>query len=364
MANPEHLRILEQGVDTWNKWRDGNQHVYPDLSRANLVGYDLVEINFSKTDLNSAQLDGANLTNTDFSDAFLSHTVFREANLNGAYMLNARMPQIHSERANYTNATLMGASLRGAKLSDVNFSGVKFWITNLAQARLENTDFTNAVMGYSFLEFLDLSTVIGLETVEFIGPLSIGIETIYLSKGKIPRNFLYNARVPEKFIDYMPSLTGKAFEYYACFISFTEVDDALAVKLRNDLMSQGIHCWRWKEDARMGHDMWASIDSAIRKYDKLIVICSEASLHSPPVLREIERALQKEDELIRQDKPSEVLFSIRVDDYIFNNWKHPRKPNVVKKNVGDFRDWQKQRKYEEVFSRLVNALNKKYDEDS
>ena len=114
----------------------------------------------------------------------------------------------------------------------------------------------------------------------------------------------------------------------------------------------------------MGHDMWASIDSAIRKYDKLIVICSEDSLHSPSVLREIERALQKEDELIREGKPSEVLFPIRVDDYIFNDWKHPRKSGVIKKNVGDFRNWQKQNEYEEVFSRLVNALSKKHDENT
>jgi hypothetical protein len=37
------------------------------------------------------------------------------------------------------------------------------------------------------------------------------------------------------------------------------------------------------------------IDTAIRHYDKLVVICSKHSLESPPVIREIERALQKED---------------------------------------------------------------------
>lgn len=36
MANPEHLEILKQGVDVWNKWREEHPEVRPDLSRATL----------------------------------------------------------------------------------------------------------------------------------------------------------------------------------------------------------------------------------------------------------------------------------------------------------------------------------------
>jgi hypothetical protein len=36
MANPEHLQILEQGVETWNAWREQNTGIRPDLSKANL----------------------------------------------------------------------------------------------------------------------------------------------------------------------------------------------------------------------------------------------------------------------------------------------------------------------------------------
>jgi hypothetical protein len=36
MANEEHLKILKQGVEAWNKWRKGNPASEPDLSEAKL----------------------------------------------------------------------------------------------------------------------------------------------------------------------------------------------------------------------------------------------------------------------------------------------------------------------------------------
>ena len=36
MANPEHLKILKQGVKVWNKWCEENPDIEPDLRRAEL----------------------------------------------------------------------------------------------------------------------------------------------------------------------------------------------------------------------------------------------------------------------------------------------------------------------------------------
>ena len=41
MANEEHLKILEQGVEVWNKWLSENPNKRPDLSGADLSGADL-----------------------------------------------------------------------------------------------------------------------------------------------------------------------------------------------------------------------------------------------------------------------------------------------------------------------------------
>ena len=83
-----------------------------------------------------------------------------------------------------------------------------------------------------------------------------------------------------------------------------------------------------------------------------MVICSEHSLQSVPVIREIERALQRED---REHK--NVLFPIRLDDYLFDKWHHPRKADVVSKVAGDFRGWDDLAAYTKAFARFLDALN-------
>ncbi len=41
MANPEHLKILKQGVEVWNKWREKEHMIQPDLERVDLRKSDL-----------------------------------------------------------------------------------------------------------------------------------------------------------------------------------------------------------------------------------------------------------------------------------------------------------------------------------
>jgi hypothetical protein len=92
------------------------------------------------------------------------------------------------------------------------------------------------------------------------------------------------------------------------------------------------------------------VDESIRLYDKLVVILSAHSLQAEPVIREIERALQKE----ARDK-KEVLFPIRVDNAVFT-WKHELQADVVRKVVGDFREWQQPCTYQASLERLIDGL--------
>ena len=69
-------------------------------------------------------------------------------------------------------------------------------------------------------------------------------------------------------------------------------------------------------------------------------------------LREIERALQREEREGRN-----ILFPVRIDDYIFEKWEHARKSDVVAKVIGDFRGWDRGAvKYRESFERLLKTL--------
>ena len=51
MANEEHLKILKQGVEVWNRWRGENPETRPDLVDADLIGTDFVGMNLRGSDL-------------------------------------------------------------------------------------------------------------------------------------------------------------------------------------------------------------------------------------------------------------------------------------------------------------------------
>jgi hypothetical protein len=77
MANPEHLAILQQGVEKWNGWREANRDVKPDreadLTEANLSFADLSGANLTAASLNpAAKLHGTNLSEADLNGANLN----------------------------------------------------------------------------------------------------------------------------------------------------------------------------------------------------------------------------------------------------------------------------------------------------
>jgi uncharacterized protein YjbI with pentapeptide repeats len=91
MANKEHLAILKQGVDQWNRWRDEKPAIRPDLRKAslkqaNLAGANLASVNLSEADLSRSNLsrailNDAKLLRTNFSEALLARTTFGTVDL-------------------------------------------------------------------------------------------------------------------------------------------------------------------------------------------------------------------------------------------------------------------------------------------
>jgi hypothetical protein len=278
-------------------------------------------------------LSGADFRNTHLVETDLFDSVLDGVDFSGAFAV-------------YVN-------LSDAKLNLTKFNRTRFEYVNLSFAELKGADFTGLTMHSTVFGDNDLSAVMGLEAVSHDGPSTIGIDTIYRSKGNIPEAFLRGAGVPQDFITYMKSLVGKAIDFYSCFISYSSKDDDFAQRLYADLQAKNVRCWKFDENAKWGEPLWGEIDTAIRYYDKLVVIYSKHSLQSPPVIREIERALQKED---REHK--NVLFPITIDDYLLDKWDHPRKADVVSKVVGDFRGWDNLASYSKAFAHFLDALNR------
>ena len=133
----------------------------------------------------------------------------------------------------------------------------------------------------------------GLETIRHSGSSTIGIDTIYKSRGKIPEVFLRGCGVPDNFIEYMHSLTGQAFEYYSCFISYSTKDQEFAERLHADLQAKGVRCWFAPEDLKIGDKFQERIEESIRWHDKLLLVLSETSIQSPWVEREVQAGFEE-----------------------------------------------------------------------
>ena len=69
MIDPEHLRILSQGVKGFKEWREDNLGIDPNLIKANRNGAVLQGANLSGANLKRANLSYTNLSRTDISGA-------------------------------------------------------------------------------------------------------------------------------------------------------------------------------------------------------------------------------------------------------------------------------------------------------
>jgi uncharacterized protein YjbI with pentapeptide repeats len=365
------------------------------LGGANLGAANLSRTDFRDSDLNSANLGDAELGHADLSGAKLGRAKLVAANLRGATLRGAHLVEANLSLANLgvanlsetnldganlgaTNlrgATLRGATLRGARLLAANFSradlsGADLSGTDLGWVNLTGADLSAANLGGATCRLtvfanVDLSDVKGLDSVIHYGPSSIGIDTLLGSRGKIPEAFLLGCGVPKPLIEYIRSLihSMQPIQLHSCFLSYAVSDEDFATKLHADLESVGTRCWKWDHDARIGQPLWGEIDKAIPAHDKLILIASEASLKSPQVNREIERALQEEDKRVKLQQEGKyhgdtnVLFPVRLDDYVFKGWNHHRKADVTTKVIGDARGWNTSpESYRGLFDRLTSSL--------
>ena len=66
MANPEHVEILKQGVEAWNRWRENNPDIKPDLNGSFFCGHFNEPANFDYTDISKADFRRAFLRGSSF----------------------------------------------------------------------------------------------------------------------------------------------------------------------------------------------------------------------------------------------------------------------------------------------------------
>ena len=354
MANPEHFAILQEGVEAWNKWRKERPDLRPNLHDADLYGALLRSAEMSIVNLRGAGLRGADLSKAHLRGADLTGADLQFANLLGADLT----------RANLLGAKLMEADLRLASfvdccLSHANLYRANLYGANIRSADVGGADFTGAQVGRTNFADVDLSRVVGLATVECLGPSTVGIDAIYVSRGKISETFLRGCGVPEKFVEFARSIEQSPIEYYSCFISYSTNDQEFAERLHADLQAKGVRCWFAPHDIQGGRKIHEQLADAIRLHDKLLLILSEHSMNSDWVGTEIANARERE-----QREKKQMLFPITLVPFDgVKTWKlfdadrgKDSAREIREYFIPDFSNWKDHDSYQTAFQRLVKDL--------
>jgi hypothetical protein len=309
--------------------------------------------------LDAADLHSADLNDATLNGAYLQGANLTSANLSGGYLLGARIERTLLYGANLRKADFMMANVRKADLRQADLREANLGMANLDEAELGRADLSGAMIGWTAFGNCDLSDVKGLDTLRHVGPSTIGIDTIYRSQGKIPLAFLRGAGVPENFIEYMGSLTGKALEFYSCFISYSTKDQEFADRLYADLQNKGVRCWFAPHDIKAGKKIHEQIDVAIRTHEKLLLILSPNSMKSEWVKTEIRKARKRE----RTEK-KRVLFPVRLVSFeAIRDWElfdadegKDLAVEIREYYIPDFSDWKNHDPYAEGLKNLLRDL--------
>jgi uncharacterized protein YjbI with pentapeptide repeats len=394
MDRDEAIKLLKggkEGVAEWNRRRERREQI-PDLSGADVRGANLIQANLSGANLHDARLSvadlfRANLIGTDLSlanlrdanlrEADLRDANLREAHLSGADLFGAKFNSAHLSGADLRFANLVGADLGGADptLADLGFA-------NLSGAHLNGATLTEAVCATTTFAFADLSEVKGLDLVKHGAPSSVGIDTLFRSRGNIPKAFLHGCGLtPWEILAanlYRPELNPVDFtelQYQifdawtkgrslinGCFISYSWKDAKFVDKLRERLLAEGINVWLDRHDMVAGtiqNQVWR----AIQRYHVVILALSKDSITSDWVENELDMARTKE-----RAEGRAVLCPVALDDA----WKSkvaakdgPGDPSrqlwrtLQQKLVIDFTRWNT-KAFGESFQKLLRGLHTNY----
>ncbi len=289
------------------------------LSGANLSGADLIDANFCGANLARGEIMVADLRTTNFSEANLSETDLRDTNLRGANLARADLRRAFLRCANLSEAKLTGANLSGANLCDADLEAADLNDANFSEASASATRFVN----------VDLSRICDADPpVRHLGASPTDYRAIVKSvhSPKL-KEFLQHTGMPEVFAEYMidcarsldPQGIFKMLQ--STFISYGGPDTAFAQKLNDALLKNGVTTFFFAKDALPGKKLHRLMRDGVNQHDRVILVCSQASLDRPGVLNEITETLQRE----ARDGGKEYLIPITLDEYVFSGWK-PEEP--------------------------------------
>jgi hypothetical protein len=325
-----------------------------DLDGICLAGAPLQGAVFDDSSLVAADLGGAQLDAARFVAADLSEATMSEADALGADFVAATM----------NNTDLRGAFLGGASFHFANCAGADLSGTTLDSAVFESTglagaSFHDALLGGTVLFDLDVKCLCDV-SLGHERPSSVDVRSVMKSY-RHPRlkAFMVDCGIPEIFAEYMIDCAKALGDdllqelMQSTFISYGGPDEAFARRLADALRAHGVVVFFFPETARVGERIGVEVFNALQRHDRMILVCSRASLDRPGVLNEIQETLDRE----ARDGGASYLIPVLLDDYLLSEEAraHPLLARVADRVAADFRDPVR---FDEELSRLLTALRK------
>jgi uncharacterized protein YjbI with pentapeptide repeats len=293
MSNPKHLEIAAKGKDAVRIWRAKNPVEEFNLSFGTLSEVDLSDTDLSKTTLTASILKQVKMVNTNLKKAVFAKTMILKSDLSNSNLLESKFilsslsdviffkSEFSSTNflissffdCNFESSDFSKSEFSGSFLGNCNFKGTNFAKSGLfgtyfaypdfSQAKLcgaylggiiilngkmEESDFTDVRMKNTVLSDSDLSKCKGLETVNHLGPSTIGFDTLaktFRGAGCVIspefKTFVVNAGTPIQLLEELPKILAEV-KYSSCFICYGQPDLEFAQILKERLSAKGVAC--------------------------------------------------------------------------------------------------------------------------
>lgn len=299
--------------------------------------YEAGRRDFSHISLRKANISAIHLAHIDLSCADLQESRFGEVVLDRVCLDGATLTATE-----WYDVSLRGCSLRGASLDLARIGWSNWGYNDFNKTRLDLTlfrevsmgtgDFTSAMLDSTMLIGCDIRALCRASpTLIHTGPSSVDYESVVKSiLAPNLKDFLLRAGMPPIFVDYTvecalavdnPALSRMM---QSTFISYGGPDTAFARKLYEALHQNGVKTFFFPEHAVPGKRLHRLMREGVNQHDRVVLVCSQASLTRPGVLNEIEETLARE----AREGGESYLIPIRLDDYVFSGWA-PARPDLA-----------------------------------
>lgn len=324
-------------------------------------------VTFSNCRFEDCYFFESTLKNMTFSDSILEKTHFIASTLDSIIFSQVILECCYIDKVEGSNLELENCSMNynAGYESNIYFSK----ITNCSFSNFHHDDlvfnrceFFENIFANTDISFLSTgkNTFIGIQRVDYLSVVKTVNEPdlpIILSKCGIPT--LSSTYMIDSIKALDTNIIMKLMQ--SVFISYGGTDHFFASILNLALKKDGINTYFFPDNSIPGQKLHRVMRSELRKYDRVIFICSESSLLRVGVLNELENVLSKEAELGGE----EILIPITLDDYIFEKWKPKNsdhaisiRERVVTKFDGSFAETNEKMETLRYKNALINKMRK------